>query len=71
MKVSPLRHVVRSGTLGKLASRFIGPFPILGRIKTLAYRVELLRKMEVMHNILHVPPLHKCVHNSSSIFEPS
>lgn len=28
MKLSPLKHVVSFGVSGKLASRFVGPFPV-------------------------------------------
>ena len=28
IKVSPLRNIVRFGSIGKLAQRFVGPFPI-------------------------------------------
>ena len=28
VKVSPLRNVVRFGSVGKLAPRFVGPFPV-------------------------------------------
>ena len=36
IKVSPLRRVVRFGSGGKLAPRFVGPFPITERIGTMA-----------------------------------
>ena len=39
LKVSPMRGVIRFGKTGKLAPRFIGPFPILERIRTLTYTV--------------------------------
>ena len=29
LKVSPLRNVIRFGSVGKLAPRFVGPFPII------------------------------------------
>ena len=36
LRVSPMRGVIRFGKTGKLAPRFIGPFPILERIATMA-----------------------------------
>ena len=39
VKVSPLKKIVRFGKKGKLAPRFVGPFPITERISKLAYRV--------------------------------
>merc|ERR1711890_189725 len=41
VKVSPLRNVVRFGSVGKLAPRFVGPFLIIERIGKMAYRVKL------------------------------
>ena len=40
LKVMPKRGVVRFGKHGKLSSRFIGPFKILERVGTVAYRVR-------------------------------
>ena len=37
IKVSPLCTVVRFGAVGKLAPRFVGPFPITKRIGRMAY----------------------------------
>ena len=41
LKVMPKRGVVRFGKRGKLSPRFIGPFEILERIDTVAYRLAL------------------------------
>ena len=65
VKVSPLRSVVRFGRKGKLSPRFVGPFPILERIGTLAYRVSLPEKMAGVHNVFQVSHLRKYVHDSS------
>lgn len=54
VKVSPLRNAVRFESIGKLASRFVGPCPILERIDTLAYQVDLPEKMAGVHNVFHV-----------------
>ena len=51
LKVSPMRGVVRFGRAGKLAPRFIRPFPILERIGPLAYPVGFLERLSVVHNV--------------------
>ena len=45
LKVMPKRGVVRFGKHGKLLPRFIGPFEILERVGTIAYRLALLPSM--------------------------
>ncbi len=54
LKVSPMRGVIRFGKNGKLALRFIGPFPILERIGTLAYRVQLPDFLPGVHDVFHL-----------------
>ncbi|GKC49308.1 putative reverse transcriptase domain-containing protein [Tanacetum coccineum] len=40
-KVSPLKGVIRFKKRGKLNPRYIGPFRIIAKVGTLAYRLEL------------------------------
>ena len=49
LKVMPKRGVVRFGKRGKLSPRFIGPFEILERIDTVAYRLALKHTPDPAH----------------------
>ena len=53
----PKRGVVRFGKRGKLSSRFIGPFEILERVGTVAYRLDLSPTMSSVHEVFHVSML--------------
>jgi hypothetical protein len=61
LKVSPMRGVKRFQVKGKLAPRFIGPYPIIGRIGPAAYLLELPESMSDIHNVFHVSQLRKCL----------
>ena len=51
--------MVRFGKRGKLSRRFIGPFEILERIDTVAYRLALSPNMSGVHEVFHVSMLRK------------
>ena len=59
LKVMPKRGVVRFGKRRKLSPRFIGPFEILERIDTVAYRLALPPNMSGIHEVFHVSMLQK------------
>ena len=59
LKVMPKRGVVRFGKRGKLSPRFIGPFEILERVGTVAYRLALLPNMTGVHEVFHVSMLRR------------
>jgi hypothetical protein len=46
---------------GKLAPRYISPFPILDMLGNVAYRLELLQTLAGMHNMFHISQLNKCL----------
>ena len=55
----PKRGVVRFGKRGKISQRFIGPFEILERVGTVAYRLALSPSMSGVHEVFHVSMLRK------------
>jgi hypothetical protein len=54
LKVSPMKGMKRFGMKGKLAPRYIGPFPILENCGNVAYKLELLSSLVGIHDIFHV-----------------
>jgi hypothetical protein len=56
-----MKGMKRFGVKGKLAPRYIGPFPILEKCGTVAYKLELSPSLVGVHNIFHVSQLKKCL----------
>ena len=69
LKVMPKRGVVRFGKRGKLSPRFIGPFEILERVGTFAYRLALPPSMIGVHEVFHVSMLRKYTPNSAHVVD--
>ncbi|GJV67961.1 putative reverse transcriptase domain-containing protein [Tanacetum coccineum] len=61
LKVSPWKGVIRFGKQGKLNHRYIGPFKIIAKVGTVAYRLELPEKLSRVHSTFHVSKLKKCM----------
>ena len=57
--MNPKRGVVQFGKHGKLSPRFIGPFGILERMGTVAYRLELPPSMSGVHEVFQFSMLRK------------
>ncbi|GJX26611.1 putative reverse transcriptase domain-containing protein [Tanacetum coccineum] len=60
LKVSPWKGVVRFGKRGKLNPRYVGPFKVLKKVGTVAYKLELPQELSRVHNTFHVSNLKKC-----------
>ena len=61
LKVSSMGGVHRFGVRGKLAPRYVGPYKILARCGSAAYRIQLPDIWSAVHNIFHVSQLKKCL----------
>jgi hypothetical protein len=57
LRVSPMKGVKRFGVKGKLASRYIGRFPILEKCGTVPYKLDLPPSLTGVHDIFHVSQL--------------
>ena len=59
LKIMLKRGVIRFGKRGNLSPRFIGPFEIVDRVGTVAYRLVLPPSMSSVHEVFHVSMLRK------------
>ena len=56
-----MKGIKRFQTRGKLAPRFIGPFPVMTRVGDMAYQLELPPELSDVHNVFHVSQLRWCI----------
>jgi hypothetical protein len=61
LRVSLMKGVCRFGVKGKLAPRYIGPYPIIDKYGPTSYQVELPVNLSGVHNIFHVSQLKRCL----------
>nr|GEY25865.1 reverse transcriptase domain-containing protein [Tanacetum cinerariifolium] len=67
LKVSPWKGVIHFEKHGKLSPRFIRPLKILERVCPIAYKLELPRELQGIHNTFYVSNLKKCLSDESLI----
>ncbi|GKA45932.1 putative reverse transcriptase domain-containing protein [Tanacetum coccineum] len=67
LKVSPWKGVVRFGKRGKLNPRYVGPFKVIERVGTIAYKLELPQQLSRVHNTFYVSNLKKCMSDESLV----
>ena len=70
LKVSPMKGIMRFGKKGKLTPRFVGPYEITERIGNVAYKLALPPALAMIHNVIHVSLLRKCVQAPSQVASP-
>ncbi|GJW88452.1 hypothetical protein Tco_0163792 [Tanacetum coccineum] len=58
-RVSPWKGVVRFGKQGKLNPKYVGPFKVLEKVGSVAYKLELPQELSRVHNTFHVSNLKK------------
>jgi hypothetical protein len=70
LRVSPMKSMKRFGVKGKLAPRYIEPFPILEKYGIVAYKLDLPPSLAGVHDIFHVSQLNKCLKAPMDIVLP-
>jgi hypothetical protein len=56
-----MKVVKRFGVTEKLAPRYIGPFPILEKCGTVAYKLDLPPSLAGVHDVFQVSEFKKCL----------
>ncbi|GKD21020.1 hypothetical protein Tco_1222723, partial [Tanacetum coccineum] len=54
LKLSPWKGVICFGKQGKLNLRYIGPFKVLAKVGTVAYRLELPQQLSRVHKPVEI-----------------
>ncbi|GKE05294.1 hypothetical protein Tco_1397312 [Tanacetum coccineum] len=67
LKVSPWKRVIHFGKRGKLNPRYIGPFKILAKVGTVAYKLEFSQQTSGVHSMLLVSNLKECSSNKTLV----
>jgi hypothetical protein len=70
LKVSPMKGMKRFGMKEKLAPHYIGPFPILEKCGSVAYKMELPPLLARVHDIFHMSQLKKCLKTPMDVVLP-
>ena len=69
LKVMPKRGVVKFNKWGKISPRYIGPFEVLERVGTVAYRLALPPSLSSVHAVFHVSMLKKYTLDSTHMVD--
>jgi hypothetical protein len=70
LRVSLMKGVKRFWVKGKLARLYIGPFPILEKCGTMAYKCDLPPSLAGVHDIFHMSQLKKCLKAPMDVMLP-
>ncbi|GJU19501.1 putative reverse transcriptase domain-containing protein [Tanacetum coccineum] len=60
LKVFPWKGFVRFDKRGKLNPRYVGPFKVLEKVRSVSYKLELPEELSRVHNTFRVFNLKKC-----------
>ncbi|GJX82348.1 putative reverse transcriptase domain-containing protein [Tanacetum coccineum] len=66
-RIQVARDFQKSYADGKLNPRYIGPFKVLAKFGTIAYKLELPQQLSKVHSTFHVSNLKKCLSDESLV----
>ena len=66
LKVNPRKSFLKLRNCVKLAPKYCGPFEVLDRIGSIAYRIALPTSTRA-HNVFHVSLLKKYIHDPNHV----
>ena len=64
-----MRGVHRFSVCGKLVPHYVGPYKVLERCGPIAYHLQLLDILSVVHNVFHISQLKKCLRVLDEVME--
>ena len=64
-----MRGVHWFGVRRKLAPHYVGPYKILERCGSVAYRLQLLSILSAVYNVFHISQLKKCLRVLEEVVE--
>ncbi|GKD13554.1 hypothetical protein Tco_1197961, partial [Tanacetum coccineum] len=67
LKVLSWKGVISFGKRGKLNPRYIRPFKVLAKVRTIAYRLELPQQLSKVHSTFYVSNLKKYLSDESLV----
>jgi hypothetical protein len=67
LQVFPMKGVRCFDIKGKLAPRYIGPYPFINKYGPMSNQVELPAKLSGVHNVFHVSQLKRCLKPSTDV----
>jgi hypothetical protein len=65
-----MKGMKRFGVKEKLSPRYIGPFPILKKCGTVAYKLDLPPSLARVHSIFYLSQLKKCLKAPMDVMLP-
>ncbi|XP_050233184.1 uncharacterized protein LOC126681674 [Mercurialis annua] len=69
LKISPWKEILQFGKRGKLSPRFIGPYKVIEKIGTVAYKLALPPELSQIHNFFHASMLRRYRSDPSHVLQ--